>query len=200
MFKRKAKIKNKMSKTAKLYSGVLFYAICGLLLLLFPQMPMQIANYTLSIGLVVIGIIFIIDYFSNTITENMLSLQLGTGLISMVLGLLLLFNPSFLSGLIPTILGFSLIVGACHKVQMAMDLHRISDNHWWFMLIAAVISLVLGMLAMIEPTFITAALFQFIGISLIVEAFIDAGSIFTLNKKMKKYKDAVIIDMQSTVE
>ena len=73
-------------------------------------------------------------------------------------------------------------------MQMAADLKRIGDRFWWYALIAALLSFVLGALAITRPVFIAAVLTQFVGASLLVEGVLDLVSFLTLNKRIKKFR------------
>ena len=65
---------------------------------------------------------------------------------------------------------------------MAADLKRIGDRFWWYALIAALLSFMLGALAITRPVFIAAVLTQFVGASLLIEGVLDLISFLTLNK------------------
>ncbi|MEG1471950.1 MAG: DUF308 domain-containing protein, partial [Clostridia bacterium] len=50
------------------------------------------------------------------------------------------------------------------------------------------VSFALGFIAIARPSFITTIVTQFIGISLLVEAVLDAITLFTTNKRVKDYR------------
>ena len=97
-------------------------------------------------------------------------------------------SPLFLAELLPFVWGVALLVGGFGKVQMAADLKRIGDRFWWYALIAALLSFVLGALAITRPVFIAAVLTQFVGASLLVEGVLDLVSFLTLNKRIKAFR------------
>lgn len=57
------------NRTASCYAAIAFYAACGLLLLLWPDLAMSIANYALAVILLGAGILLIIAYARGTIWE-----------------------------------------------------------------------------------------------------------------------------------
>ena len=176
------------NRTASCYAAIAFYAACGLLLLLWPDLAMSIANYALAVILLGAGLLLIIAYARGTIWEAVAGVRLTVGLALAFMGVLLLFNPNFLLSLLPFLWGLSLLVGGFGKVQMAADLKRIGDRFWWYALIAALLSFMLGALAITRPVFIAAVLTQFVGASLLIEGVLDLVSFLTLNKRIKKFR------------
>lgn len=171
--------------------AVLFYAVCGLLLLLWPTLALSIASYAVATLLCIAGIICIISYMRKSILQAVLGSQLAVGLITIFLGILLFANPLVLGALLPFVWGFSLLIGGFGKVQMSIDMKRIGDKYWWGLLIAAVASFLLGTLAIMQPVFIAQTIIQFIGVSLLVEAVVDIIAYIIVHRKIKEYrKDA----------
>ena len=71
---------------------------------------------------------------------------------------------------------------------MTADLKRIGDQRWWYALVAALVSFVLGALAITRPLFIASVLTQFVGVSLMVEGVLDLVSFLMLNKRIKDFR------------
>ena len=153
-----------------------------------PNLALSIANVALAILLCAVGVRSIVSYLRGSILDGVMGLQLAAGLVALCFALLLLFNPLFLAELLPFVWGVALLVGGFGKVQMAADLKRIGDRFWWYALIAALLSFVLGALAITRPVFIAAVLTQFVGASLLVEGVLDLVSFLTLNKRIKKFR------------
>ena len=178
------------NRTASCYAAIAFYAACGLLLLLWPDLAMSIANYALAVILLGAGILLIIAYARGTIWEAVAGVRLTVGLALAFMGVLLLFNPNFLLSLLPFLWGLSLLVGGFGKVQMSVDLKRIGETRWWLALIGAGVSLVLGSFAVFRPVFVAEVIVQFIGVSLLVESVVDLTTVLTTNKKIRDYRRA----------
>ena len=125
------------NRNSSYWTAILFYLICGLLLLLMPNLALSIANVALAILLCAVGVRSIVSYLRGSILDGVMGLQLAAGLVALCFALLLLFNPLFLAELLPFVWGVALLVGGFGKVQMAADLKRIGDRFWWYALIAA---------------------------------------------------------------
>ena len=172
------------NRNSSYWTAIAFYLICGLLLLIMPNLALSIANVALAILLFAVGVRSIVSY----LRDGVMGLQLAAGLVALCFALLLLFNPLFLAELLPFVWGVALLVGGFGKVQMAADLKRIGDRFWWYALIAALLSFMLGALAITRPVFIAAVLTQFVGASLLIEGVLDLVSFLTLNKRIKKFR------------
>ncbi|MDD3410492.1 MAG: DUF308 domain-containing protein, partial [Eubacteriales bacterium] len=88
--------------------------------------------------------------------------------------------------LLPFVWGVAMIVGGFGKVQMAFDLKRMQDSRWWILFIGAAVSFVLGIFSVTRPLFIATIATQFMGVSLLVEAALDAASIIAFRRQIKK--------------
>lgn len=176
------------NRNSSYWTAILFYLICGLLLLLMPNPGAEHRQRGAGNSSVRGGVRSIVSYLRGSILDGVMGLQLAAGLVALCFALLLLFNPLFLAELLPFVWGVALLVGGFGKVQMAADLKRIGDRFWWYALIAALLSFVLGALAITRPVFIAAVLTQFVGASLLVEGVLDLVSFLTLNKRIKKFR------------
>ena len=176
------------NRNSSYWTAIVFYLVCGLLLLLLPNLALSIANVALALLLCAVGVRSIVSYLRGSVLDGVMGLQLAAGLVALCFALLLLFNPLFLAEVLPFVWGVALLVGGFGKVQMTADLKRIGDQRWWYALVAALVSFVLGALAITRPLFIASVLTQFVGVSLMVEGVLDLVSFLMLNKKIKDFR------------
>lgn len=170
------------------WSVILFYAICGLLLLLWPDMALLIANYALAAVLCAIGLALVIGYIRGDAVEGMLGYGMAKGLLMILLGAVLLIRSDILVKLLPFLWGVAMVAGGFTKTQMAFDLKRIGHARWWLMLIGALISFLLGVASILQPEFIAIAVTLFAGIALLVEAALDLAAMFIMKRELKHLK------------
>lgn len=170
------------------WSMIAFYAVCGLLLLLFPDLVLTIANYALAATLCVVGLVMVVGYIRAEAMEGMLGYGLSVGLILLLAGITMFFKTSILAALLPFLWGVAMLMGGFGKLQMAFDLRRIGQGRWWLLLIAAVLSFVLGVLSITRPVFMATVATQFAGIALLVEAALDTGALLTIRHEFKHLK------------
>lgn len=177
--------------TSTSLTAIVFYAVCGLLLLLLPTQAITIANYVIAGIMAAVGIICIITYFSDSVIVGNFGLRLAGGLALICFSVLMFCYPTFLAKLLPVIWGLSLIVGGFGKIQASADLKRFGDRQWWIILLGAALSFVLGIMCLANPIYIAETILIFIGICLLVEAALDLVSFFVVRHKVKAFQKAV---------
>ena len=170
------------------WSLIAFYVICGLLLLIWPNLALLIANYALAIVMCVVGVVLITSYVRGEAMEGMLGYGLAKGLIVLMVGLALLFRSDLLMTVLPFLWGVAMIVGGFGKLQMAFDMKRIGKTRWWLLLIGSGISFVLGTFSVTRPAFLAMVITEFAGISLLAEAVLDTAALLLMKREVKHLK------------
>ncbi len=176
---------------------IIFCLVCGILLILFGNLALRITAYVLSGILILCGIWNIIVYIRSKPLQRIKESRLATGLILLVSGTLLSFNPYYLEDFLPFIWGLALLFGSFLKIQYAFDEKSVHVKKWWIMLILASFSLVIGTLSLLNPFFLGDSRNLIIGIMLVVEAVLDIATYFLLKHALKKYNAGLIDDSPS---
>ena len=183
---------NKEKKKGLLYHmhsllfSIGFYLLFGLLLVFLKDTALMIAAYVLSGFLVICGIYQIIVYLHSPVMRKIVESRLAAGLVLLLSGIMLVFNPAFLQEILPVIWGLSLLAGAFLKIQYAFDQLQLKIRRWWIMLIFASLSLVIGIIALLRPDFLGENKEFVIGLMLIFEAVLDIIVLFMMNRALKK--------------
>lgn len=176
------------NRQGSIWAAIIFYAICGLLLILWPELALTIANTALSVALCATGVVMIVSYIRMSAIDALKGVSLALGLVLLCVGVLLLFNPDVIINLLPFVWGITLLAGGFGKVQIAFDLKRIGDGKWWLVLIGSLFSFVLGVLAVAQPAFIASSIMRFIGIALLVEAVLDIIAELVTGRVIHEYR------------
>ena len=176
------------TNTRKLTSitAIIIYFIAGLLLLIWPELMAVITKWALVIVLAVFGIIKIISYFKMTPEEGSNTLAFSGALLAFALAIYILCDAQSFAEIFPRVWGMLLLLGGFIKIQDSIDTLRLKASKWWILLIAAAISLALGIIAVIRPAFILNSIAIFLGISLLVEAVIDLVMYIIMKKATKQ--------------
>ena len=169
---------------------ILFCLVCGVLLILFGNLALRITAYVLAGVMIICGIWSVIVYIRSSPIQRMTESRLATGLILLVAGTVLAFNPDYLEDFLPFIWGLALLFGGFLKIQYAFDEKSVNVPRWWIMLIFAAFSLVIGVLSLLNPAFLGENRNLVIGILLVVEAVLDTTVIFLLKHALKKHMTA----------
>ena len=167
-----------------------FDLICGILLIALGNLALRVTSYALAGVMIISAIYMIIVYVRSKPLVKITELRLAGGLVLIVAGALLAFNPEYLENLLPFIWGIALLFGAFVKIQYAFDELALKIEKWWIMLILAAFSLVIGILTLVNPDFLGENRSMVIGIMLIVEAIIDLVVFILIRKALKNLAPA----------
>ena len=163
---------------------IAFCLVCGVLLILFGNLALRITAYVLAGVMILCGVWSIIAYMRSKPVQRITESRLATGLILLVAGSLLAFNPNYLEDFLPFIWGLALLFGGFLKIQYAFDEKSVDVKRWWIMLIFAAFSLIVGILSLLNLLGENRNLV--IGILLVLEAVLDITVFFLLRHALKK--------------
>ena len=126
------------------------------------------------------------------------------GVTLLAFGMFFVIKPGFIAVFLGTALAIIIIVDGILKLQYAVDFYHLESDKWWIELIGAVVMVVIGIIALLNPFSTSSALIVFIGIALMIEGlwdFISLMRIVSVTKKagkaIKNFKDQVdAVDMK----
>lgn len=170
---------------------IAFCLVCGVLLILFGNLALRITAYVLAGVMILCGIWSIIAYMRSKPVQRITESRLATGLILLVAGSLLAFNPNYLEDFLPFIWGLALLFGGFLKIQYAFDEKSVDVKRWWIMLIFAAFSLIVGILSLLNLLGENRNLV--IGILLVLEAVLDITVFFLLRHALKKSNEQPVV-------
>lgn len=153
-----------------------FEILVGILLLVDPIGFTSGILIAAGIALCLAGLKAIITYFRLPAEMSAVRNDLLTGLACLLLGCFCTFRSGWILAIFPilTILyGVVILITGLGKLQTTVDLIRLKQGRWYLAAISAVISLACAGVILLNPFTSTAALWIFIGLSLIVEAVLD---------------------------
>lgn len=84
--------------------------------------------------------------------------------------------------IIAILYGIGILLMGVGKLQTAVDLLRLKNKKWWWSAISAAISVICALVIILNPFATTVVLWQFTGISLLVEAVFDIVTLFLSRK------------------
>lgn len=156
--------------------------IIGILLLINPVGFTTGIIVAVGIALMLVGVGTTIRYFSIDATEASVRQLLAKGLLLLLAGAACTFCSYWFLVTFPIltlIYGVVILVAGITKLQWMVDMIRMKRRRWFFAAISAGTSILCGIAIVSNPFASTAAVWMFIGISLIVEAIFDMiGGIF----------------------
>jgi uncharacterized membrane protein HdeD (DUF308 family) len=151
--------------------------IVGLLLLFKPGMATKTIAYVIAAIFIINGIIHIVGYIrgmSGDVTDGLKTYS-GTG--ELVIGILSIVFAALIGwvfvSFIPIMLGIVILINGIVKLQHVAELVRMNEGGWMFIAILAVVNIIIGIVAILNPFDTANLLFRVIGIGFLYGGITD---------------------------
>ncbi len=166
---------SKTVKAAKLGYIVTSLFLCGtgVFLMARPGFSVRLLGRMAGMLLVVCGIIKLVGYFSRDLYRLAFQFDLAFGLLSVVMGLLLLFHTEGVILTLHVIIGVMALADGLFKLQTALDARRFGLEHWWVIGAIAAISAVFGLILVAAPFAGAMALMTLTGVTFFTEGVLN---------------------------
>lgn len=152
--------------------GSIAMIIAGIVLIIFPSQTQSTIAYIISGVLVVCGVLRILRYFGvlGKGTSEVNGLKAYASPMDLVTGILLIVFAALVAkvliAFIPIVLGIVVLISGLIKLEQAVELIRSGNGSWIGIMILAVITIVVGLLAVFNPFATNNILLQVIGAGL----------------------------------
>ena len=172
-----------------LISSILLF-VFGLLMAINSEAFLKTMTIILGVILIIIGVFPIFEYFR---TKGSLGAGIGliSGIVSVVCGLMFLFNEDMLMILVPVFIGVWMIINGINKIQLALQLRYDNENTWIITFVYSIIIVILGGFFIIKPVSGANIVATTIGIILCIYAIFDIVDCILIKIKVKKIVDEV---------
>ena len=176
----------KNSYRLQLVFAAIISIIIGLVFILFPADSLTFINYIIVVTLIIIGLFQFIGYFVTSVQDNQFRIGFVLGLMSFMLAAYAYFEADSIIDLIPRILGILIIIDSAITLQNAIDLLRLGSRRWWYQLVQATVTIVLGALMFFNPFTDYETFMMFAGVTMIVNGVLDLSNIFYLSLRISR--------------
>lgn len=169
--------------------------ILGLLLFLKPDTVIHVVALILGIFIIVVGIFALLKYFRAEQKNGMIRFNIIYGGVCIVSGLILALTPSAIASILPIVLGIWMIISSLLKIQYALNMKEAGSTSWIPTFTLAMITLVVGILLVINPWRGAQVILQIVGGFLMAYALLDVVASFLLNKETKTLMKVIDADI-----
>jgi len=177
------KLMKSFYKSSLLTSGILL--LIGLLLLFKSTDTIIALSYIIGCVLMVLGIVAIINFFRESSINAFNDLNIVYGIVTIILGTLIITNPTAIATFIPFVVGLIILISSSIKLAYSIELKNDNDILWQPTLIMAAIGAGCGILILFNPFKTSLMVFKIIGIFILIYAILDIISIFQIKKTFK---------------
>lgn len=165
--------------------------ILGILLIVQSEATIITISYIIGGILVAIGILAGIRFAKRLENPLRNELDIVYGIVCIILGILVITNPQTIASIIPFVIGFIIIINSAVKIQYSIELKKDSNSLWKSTLIMSLITIICGLVLIINP-FRGAILFtRIVGILIIIYALLDIISTITIKKTFNQIHKAI---------
>ena len=147
----------------------ILYLALGIFLLLVPGTALNIVCYALGGVVLACAAVQLIRYFAVERGVFQSQLTLISGLVCLGLGAFLIIRSDIVVRILPIVFGLFVIFDSLGRIQNALELRRCEYSSWKGFLLLAVLSVVLGIIMILDPFGTMETLVMAIGIILIIE-------------------------------
>ncbi len=171
--------------TATIISSICLIAL-GLLLIFKAKDVMFTLSYIVGAILVALGTVAIIRFLRKAKNQEPTNLEFAYGIISIILGIIVISHPQGIASIVPIILGIAIIINSANKLDYSFQLKNEKNSVWKATMIIAIISTLCGLILLFNPFAAAEAATKVIGVFIIIYAILDLISAFTVRKTVVK--------------
>ena len=132
---------------AKIINAFISVCFCafGIIVLAIPNMTNDVIALVLGILLIIEGVFKIIGYFSKDLFRLAFEYDLQLGIVSILLGIVVLIEPQKALNFICIIFGITIFTDGLFKMKIALDSKKFGLRSWLAIMISAVVTCVYGL-------------------------------------------------------
>lgn len=172
---------NKLSGSRKIYAfGSL---VLGVLLLLWPGDALRLAAYVVGMVVMAGGVISLIAHFRKRSSYASHGINLITAVIVTGVGAWIFLNPQDFASIIPTALGYLVVISGIVNLLETFSLSRAHYRKWWVSLLAAIVTIFMGMLLVNHAFGIVSSMVRLGGVFLLFNGISDLW----INRRVDEY-------------
>lgn len=183
------KIMNGIFKSSIL--GAISLVVLGILLIFESEATIVTISYVVGGILVAIGVLALLKFYKEVKENADTGMDVIYGIISVILGIVVISNPKAVASIIPIVIGLIIILNSGTKLQFSVELKRNNNNLWKSTMILSLVSTLCGVLLVFNPFKGAAFITKLIGILILVYAMLDIVSTITIKNTVKKIKNAI---------
>lgn len=184
---------------ANIVISALLCILLGIVLVVWPDLSMQIVCTSVGAVLLIGGGVRLAVYFMTRDGSVYAQVNLVMGIILAVVGTWILLQPDKVLAIIPVIVGIVIILHGANNLRQAVTLCKDKYDKWWVVLILGLLTMGFGTLLVLRPFEALDTVVMFIGISLIFDGISDiwiVSRIYRTAKMLKQEAEALNVEAQ----
>lgn len=172
----------------KMLSSAILCVILGIVLVIYPNTSLAFVCRAVGVIVLIAGIGFIYGYFKIGKDFWYGKMELIFGGIFAILGGFIVLNPLRLISIVPIVFGVFLVCHGIADMKQAFELHRYEDRRWWFPVVIAATTIVLGVIIMKNPFESIDMLMRIVGVCLIYVGLMNTVLVGRFVKAIRNFR------------
>ena len=131
--------------------NAIIMVILGLVLVIWPDILGNILCFILGGALIVMGVFQLIGFVRGERLGFYNKFNMFMGLVLVLLGIWVCANPKVILSIVPVIAGIIILLHGLMDIQYTFDIKKAGSPKWWIGLIAAIITIIFGLILVLKP-------------------------------------------------
>jgi uncharacterized membrane protein HdeD (DUF308 family) len=148
--------------------SVLFIGF-GIYIFIEPSISSYLICEIGGVMITVFGIIKILGYFSKDRYSLAFQFDLMLGMLSFILGVLMILHPDHIVNTLLIILGIFILIDGTSKIQTSLDAKIFGLDRWWIILILGILCTILAFILILNPLKSSILLIRLLALTFIMD-------------------------------
>ena len=166
-------------------------AVLGILLIVATEATIISISYIIGGILILLGFFGLVDYIRKIDTELKTGVDLVYGVVTVILGVLIVMNPKAIASIINYVLGIIIVISSAVKLNYAIQLKGNNNSLWKSTIIFSLITTICGLILIFKPFTGAIVATKIIGIIVLIYAILNIISTFTIRKEVLRLHKAL---------
>ncbi len=163
--------------------------VVGLIMIINPSLSIKTIGIIVSIYIILHGIVLIV--LDIKATKYFIPFDgMMTGILSIILGILLLGKPNVISTIFAITIGVWIVLSSINTIKMSIVLKE-DDVPWALLLILGIIDLSAGVIVIFNPFEASISMTVFAGVMIMLHSIINIVDLFIIKKDVRKFEKAI---------
>ncbi len=154
------------------FVNAVIMVLLGLVLVIWPHILGVLLCYLLGGALIVMGVFQLISFLRGERLGFYNKFVMMMGIVLVLLGIWICTQPHIVLSIIPVVVGIIVLIHGLMDIQYTLDIKKAGSTKWWIALIAAILTLVVGLLLVFNPFIAYEITMVLLGIAMLY----DGGS------------------------
>ena len=174
-------------------------AILGALLFFKSETTIVTIAYVIGGVLISIGMVTLLRFLNSYKNDDGRSFDIFYGVVTVILGIIVINNPKAIASIIPFIIGMLIILTSTSKFEYSLELRNEKNPLWKSTMILSIATCLVGVLLIFNPFKGAEFITKIVGALIFIYAILDIITTFTIRNTVKQIHNAIEESIEDTM-